>query len=185
MAFDFGQIAIELKSAPGSTAEERTDAVLARRGWNRYIEAIPDEDCRNVIMDALRRVAVRNVSAKTAKEIEDDRRRKDLEKAVASGMYGDLFADQYVGLKPAELASRLPSEQYWIDSLDRAVPRDQLVSNLQAVAELRECTAAMVRRLEAELLPLKHELAIFDEILRQSAAAHGAASHDTSARYPQ
>jgi hypothetical protein len=32
-----------------------------------------------------------------------------------AGMLGDLFADQYVGLGPKELASKLPRESYWVE----------------------------------------------------------------------
>jgi hypothetical protein len=115
---------------------------------------------------ALERLALRHGTAASARDIEKDRHKKETQKIADSGLLGDLFADQYVGLEPAVLASKLPRETYWVESLRREVPREELVSQLAAVAELRRTTYAKYQAIEATANVYRHELAIFDELLR-------------------
>ena len=170
------QLLNELKQAPGDTAKEKVAGVLAHHGWDRRLDVLKDDRALyGLVMNGLKLMALPGRTEPSADEIEKLRRERALRKAVASGMYGDLFADQYCGLSLAELARSLPDEQYFVRSLGRLVPREELPLRLSDVPELRKASAAEVFRLEKEAMPRRHEMAIFDEMLRQ--AARSAAVH--------
>lgn len=161
------QIIKQLREGPGETVAERTDAVLTKYGWNHHLAKIGDEDFRAVVRAALEHLALRNAPRQNARDIEKERHKRETEKIAASGKLGDLF-DQYVGLSPDALAANLPRESYWVESLGRRVAREDLAFELGAVAELRAQAHAALVDLEREANVHRHELAIFDELLRQS-----------------
>lgn len=166
----------EFKDAPGKSVQERTDYVLVHRGWDKQLAKIKDDEFRTVIRSSLERLALRHEPPQTAREIEKARQQKETERLAALGALGDLFKDQYVGLDPADLAARLPRESYWVPSLDKHVPRDELAFELGAVAELRAQTHTALLKVEQIANVYRHELAIFDELLRQGLSKRHAAS---------
>lgn len=172
-----------LKYGAGDTVQERTDDVLASRGWDKELEKIDDSNFRGLIRHALERLALRhNNDERGAREIEQDRRKKEEEKLSWGARQGDLYSDQYVGLEPDELASKLPHETYYVPSLGREVARQDLAYELAAVAELRKIASAELFKIETLALAYRHELAIFDELLRRGSDQKTSASIDHHVR---
>lgn len=159
----------DLKRAPGDTVDKRVEYVLANRGWDKEIGRIQDHEFRNVIMIALERMALRHEPPQDARSIEKDRQRKERERAAVEGRYGGLFPDLYAGMEPAELVRKLPCEKYWVPSLQEFVAREDLELRLDLVAELRRQSNIELLRIEQTANVYRHELAIFDELLRQGA----------------
>lgn len=171
----------DVKRAPGDTIEERLDHVLSARGWDKELDKIGD-DFRIIVRQALERTALGRQPLENPRDIEKDRQRKEREKAASTGVYGDLFADQYLGFEPRELASKLPCEQYFVPSLGVYVPREELAFRLDAVAELRKQSQIELLRIEQVANVYRHELAIFDELLRRGNGTNQAAEFEAADR---
>lgn len=172
----FPELVSELQSSKGETSGEKLESFLAERGWDIRLEELRDAPLlHDMVLKALEKLALRREKGDTAPEIENARRKKDMERAAASGHYGSLFDDQYVGFTSDELADKLPCEQYWVPSLAAWIPRTELARNLAAVAELRKVAAAELFKIQQTALPYQHELAIFDEMLRQGLPGLGGA----------
>jgi hypothetical protein len=165
----FLQFFVDLKNSPGETVQERAANFLARRGWDRHVDLIPDEQCRLFLLRCIESNALRHEAPRDARNSERDRHRKETRKIAETGMLGDFFKDQYVGLEPEQLATKLPRETYWVESLGRHVPREELAFELEAVSELRKLTRLELSDLDEIANVYRHELAIFDELIRQSA----------------
>lgn len=176
------QIIKELRHGPGETVEQRTDCVLKKRGWDAQLADIPDEEFRGLVRHALERLAVPGGRLDNPRDTEKERHKRETEKIAQSGVCGDLFMDQLVGLETDKLAGKLPREQYWVESLGSYVPRDQLASELHAVSELRRIVRAKLLEHDAIGDVYRYELAIFDELLRRGDVARRPGASEGVAR---
>ncbi|MCO5071114.1 MAG: hypothetical protein M9944_07905 [Rhizobiaceae bacterium] len=161
------QLFNDFVAARGETAREKVGRVLHERGWDDLIESIPDPECVEAIKFAFERLAVssRNLAGKSAKAIELARRQKDVETFARSGHVGDLLGDRIVGLSTEELKRHLPSETYWVEALNRHVPREELADNLAALQEIRAKTWQAWREAQDVADAWNVELAILDELI--------------------
>lgn len=157
----------ELREASGS-AEERTAAMLKARGWDQYLNAIPDDDFRGVVCRALNELAG-DGGARARK-----RRSIEVETREVLDKLTPRFWDDPVGKPAEELVGALPRETYFVASLGREIPRDELLSELAALGELRKQFREL--RLQHEELARVYgvEEAIFAELCRQKGVAEAA-----------
>lgn len=180
------QIFAELSQANGATAEERVSAILEKYGWDRELARIEDDTFRAVISEMLRAKALRspprvNESNKPASDVELERWRAETDRLANSGLCGDLLSDKLDGLKTPDLAKKLPRETYFVASLGKHIPREELPSQLIALHEIRKRTREDYLAREAAQDLLRAEMFILDELIRRAnEASRAPASADTA-----
>lgn len=158
----------ELREASG-TAQERTTAMLRTRGWDRHLNAIPDDDFRGVVSRALEELAGEGArSFRRRKSIEAETR-EILDRVTPK------FWDDPVGEPAEELVQRIPRETYFVASLGREFAREELLSELVALGELRQQFRQLREHHEKEARFYGREEAIFAELCRQKGVADEAA----------
>lgn len=159
----------EFQRAPGETVEERTNFVLSQNGWDKELDGLSDR-FRVAVRAGLEHLALHRAhSQRTAKEIEEDKYRKETDRIAASGMCGNLFADQLAGLDNNQLAKKYPRETYWLDGQE--IPREALAFNLKAVAELRKRAFLELVKNDKRSDVYRDEITISDELLRRGREA--------------
>lgn len=149
----------ELREASGP-AEERIAAMLKRRGWETYVDAIPDDDFRGIILRALNELA--GAGPKSS------RRQRNIDAETRDLRFPpDFWHDTIVGRPADQLVQKLPRETYFVESLGRDVPRDELLSELAVLAELRRKFRELRQHHDELARVYGQEEAIFAELCRQ------------------
>lgn len=165
MALDDTYRAIkELREFSGDP-EARLRGVLGPRGWLKYLDNIPDADARALYRIALENLADVGHRTTRAQNTKDKLERRAKAKA-ATDAPPDMF-DDLVGRSPEWLVSKLRHDTYFVASLGREVTREELLSELGALAELHAATRDLRREAEAIQKEYVHDEAIFAELLRQ------------------
>ena len=154
----------ELREASGP-AEERTSIMLKRRGWDRYLANIPDEDFRGIVMRALNELAGEGPRSKRRQNIDSET------KEIMNKIAPDFWSDMIVGRPAEQLIGRLPRESYFVESLGREIPREELLSELTALGYLRRQFRALRQHHEELARVYGKEEAIFAELCRQKGVA--------------
>lgn len=146
-----------MRRADGS-AVDKVAAALNQFGWNKHIDGIKSNACREAVMRGLRLLSV---SRKSAEKREKEQERRRLMDWIERGGPPDMYEDRYGNMSPQQLAMELPFEQYWVASQDRVIAKENIPLEPDTAAELRAQWLADLQRNEEESKGLRFHVWAF------------------------